>query len=121
MRTMSLLIAALGLLATGCASRTLVFTTYTNVGLDISAANGTPTSAVFGYKRFEGAIVPVDPTRRTETDGDAMSVYAAINLKNEWLQGLSVVQVFATGDAATSAATNADSFASMFRNVAPSE
>jgi len=50
-------------LLSGCRTGThlLFFTTYTKVGLDISAVNGTPTQALFGYKRFEGAIVPVDP------------------------------------------------------------
>jgi len=49
-------------LLSGCrTSNHLLFMTYTKMGLDISTVNGTPTQALFGYKRFEGAIVPVDP------------------------------------------------------------
>lgn len=109
------------LLVAGCAAKTLVFTTYTNLGLDVSAANGSPTKAVFGYKRFEGAVIPVDPSKRTKTDGDAMSVFAAIDLTNGWLSGLSVLQIFATGDAAESAAKNPEAFADMLQKFGPSK
>lgn len=99
----------------GCSSRTLVFTTYTNIGVDVSAANGTPTRAVFGYKRFEGAVVPVDPTQRTKDSGEAMSVFAAIDMTNGWLDGLSAIQVFATGEAAVEAAKEPAAFGRMLQ------
>lgn len=119
-RVVSGFVISMALLTTSCASRTLVFTTYTNIGLDVSAANGSPTKAVFGYKRFEGAVIPVDPSKRTKNDGDAMSVFAAIDLKNEWLNGLSVLQIFATGQAAENAASNPEAFASMLQKFGPS-
>jgi hypothetical protein len=79
----------------------LLFTTYTKVGLDISLTDGQPTEAVFGYKRFEGAIVPVDPDAE-----EAQSLYAGLCIDNGWLSGLTIGQVFATGEAAVRAASN---------------
>jgi hypothetical protein len=114
-------IISTALLTASCAPNTLLFTTYTNLGLDVSVANGSPTKAVFGYKRFEGAIIPVDPSKRTQTDGDAMSVFAAIDLKNEWLAGLSVLQIFATGEAAVNAANNPRAFAEMLQKFGPTK
>lgn len=113
------IVTVAALLSWGCTTNTLVFTTYTNFGLDISAANGTPTKAVFGYKRFEGAVVPVDPSKRTATDGDAMSLLAAMDLENGWLNGLTVVEVFATGPAAVNAASNPEAFAEMLQKFGP--
>jgi hypothetical protein len=52
--------AAASLLLAGCSNTHLIFTTYTKTGLDISLSNEIPTEVVFGYKRFEGTIVPVD-------------------------------------------------------------
>ena len=94
--------AALALLC-GCApSDTLIFSTYTKVGVDISVANGTPSEAVFGYKRFEGALIPVD-ARHPPSDGHPQipPIYASMDLRNGWLSGICVAQVFATGQAAT--------------------
>ncbi|MCR9093060.1 MAG: hypothetical protein NXI30_02475 [bacterium] len=89
--------------ASGCSvsSDSLIFTTYTKVGLDVSATDGTPTEAVFGYKRFEGAIVPVD---ETSDEPATHSVFAGLCIENSWLGGLDIHQVFATGAAAETAA-----------------
>jgi hypothetical protein len=96
------------MLVIGCTSSNLVFTTYTKAGVDFSAAEGVPSQALFGYKRFEGAIIPVDP-ENTELDEDgvprdALSVFAAMDIENNWVQGLKIRQVFATGKAAVQAA-----------------
>ncbi len=91
----------------GCSTGTgehLIFTTYTKVGVDISAVNQTPTEAVFGYKRFEGAIVPVDPGDTTKPE--AHSVFAGLCARNNWLTGLKIAQVFATGAAAVDIASS---------------
>ncbi len=91
-------LAALAL--AGCRSDHLIFTTTTKVGVELSATDGVPTSAVLGYKRFEGAIVPVeDPQSGAQAD-EAASVFAAIDMDNRWLGGLDLFQVFATGEAA---------------------
>jgi hypothetical protein len=92
-------------LGSGCSASHLVFSTYTKVGLDITVAEGTPTEAVFGYKRFEGAVVPVDPE---DPKGTLQSVYAGVCVRNSWLKGLKIGQVFATGTAATNLADNVD-------------
>ena len=100
-----LLTAASSVMAiTGCKSNDLVFTTYTKVGLHITAVDSTPTSLIFGYKRFEGAIIPVDRDKATGKPEDVGSVYAAMAITNAWLKGLSIQQSFATGDAAVEAA-----------------
>ncbi len=119
--TKTIFVVLAALVAAGCGTNTLVFTTYTNLGLDVSAANGTPTKAVLGYKRFEGAIIPVDPSKRTATEGDAMSVYAAIDMRNQWLDGLTVLQVFATGDAAVKAAEKPAAFAELLQKFSPTK
>jgi hypothetical protein len=94
----------------GCATGSLAFVTYTKIGLDVSATDSQPTAALFGYKRFEGAIVPVDGGEE-----EAMSIYAAIDLENHWLCGLDVVQVFATGQAAENSAKRSDVFDKVMR------
>jgi len=104
------LLFLLGLL--GCNSGKLFFTTYTKFGLDVSVTNLKPTQAMFGFKRFEGAIIPVE-VKKAEKEGanggaesasdeepEAMSVFAAIEVKNSWIKGLKIRQVFATGPAA---------------------
>ena len=87
----------------GCKNDTLVFSTYTKFGLHASATGNTPNNLMFGYKRFEGAIIPVDASK---TNSDVASVYAAIGLTNSWFSGLQLQQVFATGAAAELVATN---------------
>lgn len=97
---------------TGCASGdNLIFVTYTKVGVDVSGVQQTPTDATFGYRRFEGAIIPVDRSEvgtvsvgSGQMPKDAASVFAQILLKNGWISGVTVSQVFATGDAAVEAA-----------------
>ena len=61
----SLALAAV-VLASGCQSNQLVFTTYTKVGLNISGTGEVPNNFTFGYKRFEGAIIPVDPSKAAD-------------------------------------------------------
>ena len=103
-RTFLLLPLACVLLSgSGCHNDALVFTTYTKVGLHASATGNTPNNLMFGYKRFEGAIIPIDPAN---TNSEVASVYAAISLTNGWFSGIHLQQVFATGDAAVSASTN---------------
>ena len=96
--------AIAAVLLCGCQSDHLLFSTYTKVGIDIASVGGTPTRATFGYKRFEGAIIPVDPNTAKGQAEDVKSVYAAMALTNGWLTGLSIVQVFATGEAAVKSA-----------------
>ncbi len=94
-------------LVSGCApAKKLLFTTYTKVGLDMSAANNTPTHVMLGYKRFEGALIPVDvpESSKDATQPEALSVFAAICLENGWFSGVKINQAFATGAAAERAA-----------------
>ena len=94
----SILLAAIAL--GGCRSQHLVFTTYTKVGLDVSTTNGQLANGTFGYKRFEGAIIPVDESSTAGNPEDAKSVFAGIAIRNGWLRGLELRQVFGTGQAA---------------------
>ena len=112
MKRRTLLALSLSGLLTGCATGQLTFLTYTKVGLDVSTTEQQPTAAVFGYKRFEGAIIPVD-----KTDEEAASVYASIDLENHWLCGLDVVQLFATGKAAENVAANTSKAAKTFQDT----
>ena len=99
-------ILSLGTTACSVSSDSLIFTTYTKVGLDVTATGATPTEAVFGYKRFEGAIIPVEPPEPADpndpqaNDPKTHSVFAGLCIKNGWLGGLDIHQVFATGAAA---------------------
>lgn len=89
----------------GCGSTDhLVLTTYTKVGIEVSTVDGKPTQLVLGYKRFEGALVPVDPHADPETE--AMSTFAAFNMRNGWWDGVKIDQFFATGKSATDAVKN---------------
>lgn len=99
-RSIPPMLVLMALAATGCKNDALVFTTYTKVGLHASATGNTPNNLMFGYKRFEGAIIPVDAAK---PEADVASVYASIGLTNGWFSGLHLQQVFATGDAAVSA------------------
>lgn len=102
-------------LAAGCGTRNLLFTTYTTIGLDVSATDAKPTKAVLGFKRFEGAIIPVNPKQEKDPkkNPDVASVYAAIDLDNHWT-GLSVCQVFATGDPAKNLASDSGGLEALF-------
>lgn len=97
----------------GCASdQHLVFTTSTKFGVDITAADGSTTGLMFGYKRFEGAYVPVDPNHvDDEGNPDMPSLLAVLDLENGWLSGVDVFQLFATGTAAELAARDPDGLA----------
>lgn len=95
---------------TGCKATHLLFTTYTKVGLEVTATGGQPSSAVFGYKRFEGAIVPVDPANKDGAAEDVVSLFSAIDVENNWMSGLDVFQIVATGEAAVNAAQQSDVF-----------
>lgn len=122
----------------GCSSGSLFFSTYTKVGLDMSITDGVPTQAMFGIKRFEGAIIPVkepDEVSGDEADAssgtgpgssgntnpatnqekEAMSVFAAIELENSWISGLKIRQVFATGPAAVCAADKGDALSNIIQ------
>lgn len=95
---------------TGTQRRPLIFTTSTKVGLDLSATGGVLNNATFGYKRFEGAILPVRPENSEDCGSppvpkDAPSVFAAIDLENSWLSGIKLFELFATGQAAIEAST----------------
>lgn len=96
--------ALLSLLAFGCATDHLVFTTYTKVGIDVSSVDGQPAQAVMGYKRFEGAILPVDVANENQ---EAPSVFAGSIVRNGWFS-LDITQVFATGKAAEQAAADTE-------------
>jgi hypothetical protein len=110
----SIVVAGLALAVvslSGCRSNHLYFSTHTKFGVDVSAVNGVPSSAMLGYKRFEGAIVPViPPDKDGNTDPaagngapEAASVLAVIDMNNKWLGGLDLFQLFATGEAAVAA------------------
>jgi hypothetical protein len=120
-------------LATACTTKHLVFVTYTKVGVDIGVADSVPNQLTFGYKRFEGAIVPVDPcvsknekakddcAEANEEQPEAMSVYAGMDLENSWVNGLTITQLFATGDAAINAANDPNGFAGLVEAAGRSE
>jgi hypothetical protein len=109
--TLPLCAAAIATVFCGCAARNLVFTTYTKVGLDVSATSNEPPNGVFGYKRFEGTIIPFDAESAVDEKEDVASVYSAIDLKNEWFGGLAIFQVFATGTAAQKVAEKPEGMA----------
>lgn len=112
-RTARIIVAAAALCAvTGCSTRRLVFTTYTKVGLDVSTTDGNTPNGVFGYKRFEGAIIPYQPDPTGSKD--AASVFAAMDVDNRWFGGLTIRQLFATGDAAVTAAGTPNALADAF-------
>ncbi len=100
-----------GALALGCAHQDqLYFSTYTKIGLDISLTDGQPTEAVFGYKRFEVAIVPVNPDAPEQ---DAHALFAGMCIDNGWTTGITIGQVFATGEAAVQVAKNPEASAEL--------
>ena len=105
-------VGAIGALVvlTGCKTDHLVFTTYTKVGVEVAAVDVQPSHATLGYKRFEGAIIPVDVGRKGDDDAPktsedmkkkVASVYAEMDVENGWFKGIDISQVFATGKAAT--------------------
>lgn len=99
----AIMASLLSLALTGCANRHLFFSTYTKVGVDVTVEGQIPRQAVFGYKRFEGAIIPV---KVESGEPELASVYAGIRLSNTWTKGVQICQVFATGAAAASWASD---------------
>lgn len=85
----------------GCA-RNLLFSTYTTLGFELQARGTMPTALRLAYKRFEGAIIPVDVGDVTVPE--AHSVLASFDANQTWFQGIRITQVFATGAAAELAA-----------------
>lgn len=79
-----------------------MFATYTMFGVEIKGEGITPTAIRLAYKRFEGAVVPVDASAKD--DVKAHSVLAGIQAEQDlWV--VRINQVFATGEAARIAAT----------------
>jgi hypothetical protein len=113
-RRTTLLFALLAALP-ACQSDRLVFTTYSKIGLDVSSVNGTTAGFMLGYKRFEGALIPVDMSKVSHQPSDLMPVYASLIMRNGWFQGLKVSQFFATGDAAIGIANDPEVFAEMLQ------
>jgi len=99
-RLLTLAASVACLMATGCTSRHLVFTTYTRVGINMTAAGEVPTNLGLGYKRFEGLIIPVDPSKADPAKPNLPSVRASLKFHNRWFKGLDLEQDFATGEAA---------------------
>ncbi len=103
LRLITIVLAAMG---TGC-GRDLVFTTYTTLGVEIKGVNNVPTSLRLAYKRFEGAIIPVDLKATDHDDNQAHapahSIFAGMDVQQGGF-GVKVAQVFASGKAATNAA-----------------
>jgi len=112
-----LLVAAwLVICVSGC-GRHLIFTTYTTIGVEVKGVNNVPTALRLAFKRFEGAVVPVDPSERDENgnEREMHSVVSGLDFKQSAFR-TQVAQVFATGDAATIAASSAD-----WRNLSDAE
>ncbi len=99
--TAAVIVAASASLA-GCTSKYMTVTTFSKVGIDVTAGPASVVPpAVVGYKRFEGAIIPVDPAHVTdEASPDAPSVFTLFAMRNDWLGGVRIYQAFATGHAA---------------------
>ena len=93
------------LLVAGCA-KDLLFMTYTTLGVELTGQGNIPTSVRLAYKRFEGAVIPVDP----KTGAEALSVLASIDAEQS-LWTVRVNEVFATGEAAKTAATTESMYA----------
>jgi hypothetical protein len=108
------------MMLSGCSTNHLYFSTYTKVGLDVSTTDGQMVNGTFGYKRFEGAIIPVDP-EKLDADGKPQiaSVFAGIAIKNSWLDGLDIAQVFGTGKAAAALAAQSTSMREILSLGAP--
>ncbi len=70
----------------------LIFATATKVGVDVTAVKGTPVNATVGYRRFEGAVLPVDSGSNKIAD-----IAAKIDLQNSFSDGLTIDQEFRTG------------------------
>lgn len=83
----------------GCSTESLLFSTKTSVGIDLSATNGAPRLNL-GYDRTEAAIVPAKP------DGGTHSVLGGLDADLS-MNEVRIKQLFATGQAAQIAASHA--------------
>lgn len=93
----------------GCA-KTLVFTTGTTFGLDISQRPDQTINVTLGYDRAEIASIPASEDTDANTQNDAYSVLGIFNVHygNPFLrEPLTLHQFFATGLAAQAAAKDA--------------
>ncbi|MCH6256242.1 hypothetical protein MLD52_06760 [Puniceicoccaceae bacterium K14] len=82
----------------GCANH-LYFGTNTTIGLDVSGTAQVPTKIALAVEREEVAIVP------NKSNGEAHSVFGAMDSNLTWFDGQVIKQVFATGQAAINAAS----------------
>jgi hypothetical protein len=87
----------------GC-SNTLLFTTGTQLGIEVNAAEGGQQTAKVGYQRFEGTVMPIRKRDGTIAE-EVYPVLAVYSLETGTLLlgGLTTTkirQVFATGKAA---------------------
>jgi hypothetical protein len=103
----------------GC-SHSVLFTSDTKIGLDISQSGSQAPEAAFGYKRSAVVIMPVRGTNSaTGVDAsdtnDCYSVLADVSLSWRWTvpllssntnTGIHIGEIMATGAAARSLATN---------------
>lgn len=101
--TRALAVCLTALAVSACKGNNLVVATYTKTGLHVTAVDTVPTDAVFGFKTFQGEVLPVDPE---SPDARASSVIAGVHISNSWLKGLKARSLIATGTAAEKAASN---------------
>lgn len=124
------------LLLVGCAGPAVVFTTATQVGVEVNAADGGRQGARAGYDRFEGVIMPMAAPRTDKEPGpvlkQAYPVYSEYEFESGSLApttaalegGIVVRQVFATGKAALTADVRravSREFAAMSAHIATDE
>jgi hypothetical protein len=92
--------------------RPLIFSTNTNVGLNIGFVANAPSSFNLGYNREEFSIIPMQPSLAKGGKDVYAPVLASITLNvssnTPTNSGLSLGQFFATGTAATNLASNPD-------------
>lgn len=104
-------------LVTGCAQDKLFFSTYTKFGISASAVGGQPVDLSMGYNRFEGAVIPIEQDEQGGVPDEAPSVFATIDIDNRWFNGITAIQVFATGDAAITAADDVNGFSAIVEKL----
>lgn len=99
-------------LSSGCRAPALVFTTVTVIGAEATADEGLEHHFLVGYKRFEGALVPLLPESSSITGEGAYSVFATLDFKAGMFR-TKIAQVFATGSAAIAMAGSPDAVSNM--------
>jgi hypothetical protein len=103
-----LLLLLLGVLS-GCSAKTLLFSTATKVGLDISQRADQMIDVTFGYDRAEFASIPVprDADATSETNTYSVLGIFSVSYGNPFAiqerQPLKIDQFLATGEAAKQA------------------